>query len=359
MDTSKMIRNLALFALCLAACKGPQAEDPADASKLVYTPEVNAVEVITLRRQTFPMQLVANGKLAAAQRSALYFGQSGQIVAVPVGNGTAVQKGAVIARLDDAEQRAALETARIDRERTRLEYLDVLAGLGYAVADTASVPAEVRDLAGIRSGYSAARNNYAKAQRDLAGTVLRAPFSGKVADIRLRQWDRTGSEPFCTLIADGTYDVTFSALESEYGFLERGQAVHVVPFGGEHSFSGRIRSINPTIDKNGQITVTASIPGGRGLLDGMNVRVTVDRDVPRQLVVPKSAVVIRDGLEVLFRHRDGRAEWVYVHTLLANSDSYAVTANTDRGATLSEGDEVIVSGNLNLADGSRVVVKQP
>ena len=77
------------------------------------------------------MQLVANGKLSAAQRSALYFRESGQIVSVGVQNGTSVAKGAVLARLDDSEQRSALESARIERERTRLEYLDVLAGLGY------------------------------------------------------------------------------------------------------------------------------------------------------------------------------------------------------------------------------------
>lgn len=345
-------------ALVLAACGPRNAGDPEDASKLVYAPEVNEVEVVTLRRQTFPMQLVANGKLGAAQRSVLYFAQSGQLVSVAVGNGASVAKGAVIARLDDTEQRTAFETARIELERTRLEYLDVLAGLGYAVADTASVPAELRDLAGIRSGYSAARNSYAKAQRELEATVLRAPFSGKVADLQLKQWDRTGSDPFCTLIGDGSFDVSFSALESEFSFLEKGQPVRVTPFGQERTVSGTIRSINPTVDKNGQIAVTASIPGGAGLLDGMNVRVVVDKAESGQLVVPKSAVVIRDGLEVLFRHRAGKAEWVYVHTVRANSDSYAVTANTDRGAVLSEGDEVIVSGNLNLADGSRVVVKR-
>lgn len=343
--------------LCLPGCKGP-AQGTEDDSRLVYTPEENEVEVVTLRRQSFPMQLVANGKLAAAQRSELYFSESGQIVEIPVQNGSAVGRGAVLARLDDSEQRSALETARIERERTRLEYLDVLVGLGYAVADSAGVPAEVRERAGIRSGYSAALNNYDKARRALAGTVLRAPFAGKVADIRLRKWDRTGSEPFCSLIADGSFDVVFSALESEYGFLQRGASVHVTPFGGERAVQGRIKSINPTIDKNGQITVTASVPGGAGLLDGMNVRVVVDRVEPAQLVVPKSAVVIRDGLEVLFRYRDGKAEWVYVHTLSANSEAYAVTANTDRGATLGEGDQVIVSGNLNLADGSRVVLKQ-
>lgn len=359
MDTSKSIGLAVLCACCIAACKGPRTTDPEDATKLAYTPEVNEVEVVTLSRQTFPMQLVANGKLSAAQRSALYFRESGQIVSMSVQNGTAVAKGTVLARLDDSEQRSALESARIDRERTRLEYLDVLAGLGYAVADSASVPSDVRDLAGIRSGYSAACNAYDKAQRALAGTVLRAPFAGRVADVRLKQWDRTGSEPFCTLIADGTLEVTFSALESEYGFLERGQSVRVTPFGQERSFSGRIKSINPTVDRNGQIAVTATLSGGNGLLDGMNVRVVVDKDLPAQLVVPKSAVVIRDGLEVLFRYGEGnRAEWVYVHTLSANSESYAVTANADRGATLSEGDRVIVSGNLNLADGSHVVLKE-
>ena len=64
------------------------------------------------------------------------------------------------------------------------------------------------------------------------------------------------------------------------------------------------------------------------------------------------------AVEVLFRHRGGKAEWVYVHTVNANSESFAVTANTDRGATLNEGDEIIVSGNLNLADGSTVIVKK-
>ncbi len=357
MKMNRIYPILLAAALLLPACKGPKSADPEDASKLAYSPEVNQVETVVLKRQAFPMQLVANGKLAAAQRSALYFRESGQIVELAVQNGASVARGAVIARLDDAEQRMTLEAARIDLERSRLEYLDALAGFGWAVADSASVPADVRELAGIRSGYSAARNTYAKAQRALDGTVLRAPFAGKVADLKLKKWDRTDADPFCTLIADGSYEVTFSALESEYAFLERGQRVTVTPFGSERSFAGQIRQINPTVDRNGQISVSATIPGAPRLLDGMNVKVIVDKDLPAQLVVPKSAVVIRDGLEVLFRHRNGQAEWVYVHTVGANNDSFAVTANTDRGATLEAGDEIIVSGNLNLADGSRVVVK--
>ena len=90
----------------------------------------------------------------------------------------------------------------------------------------------------------------------------------------------------------------------------------------------------------------------------MNVKVTVDKVLDSRLVVPKSAVVVRDNLNVLFRYNNGRADWVYVNILAANSDSYAIEANAARGAELSVGEQIIVSGNLNLADGSIVSLKQ-
>lgn len=343
----------------LPACKDrKKASELTDESKLQYTPEVNEVKVVPLKRETFQMQLLANGKLSAAQKSALYFAESGQIVAVNVSNGGSVGQGAVIARLDSREQESKLEAARIEVERTRLEYLSFLAGQGYAVADSASVPQDVRDLAAIRSGYAAAKNSLAQARRALDGTVLRAPFGGKVADIKLKRWDRTAAEPFCTLIADRTFDVEFSALESEYPFLQKGQPVRVSLFGDDgSSVKGTIKSINPAVDKNGQILVTAIVPGDSRMLDGMNVKVIVERALPDQLVVPKKAVVIRDNLEVLFRYNNGKSDWVYVNTLKANSESFAIQANSDRGAELHEGDLIIVSGNLNLADGSKVVIK--
>ena len=90
----------------------------------------------------------------------------------------------------------------------------------------------------------------------------------------------------------------------------------------------------------------------------MNVKVIAEETVPGQLVVPKSAVVIRDNLEVLFRYRSGQAEWVYVRTLSSNSQEYAIVANADRGAHLAPGDSIIISGNLNLADNSQVSLKR-
>ena len=141
--------------------------------------------------------------------------------------------------------------------------------------------------------------------------------------------------------------------------LQVGQAVAVTPYANlTKEVTGRITAINPTIDNNGQVQVDATIANDGTLTDGMNVKVFVRQALDNQLVVPKSAVVIRDNLEVLFRYENGTARWTYVHTSLANSKEYVVRANEERGAELKVGDIIITSGNLNLADGSEVTIKQ-
>ena len=111
--------------------------------------------------------------------------------------------------------------------------------------------------------------------------------------------------------------------------------------------------------KNGQIAVTAQVPGADELMDGMNVRITVENSVPNQMVVPKSAVVIRDNMEVLFRidPETGHSLWTYVNVLMSNTTEHVVEANKDRGAELNVGDRIITSGNLNLGDDAEVVIE--
>jgi hypothetical protein len=88
------------------------------------------------------------------------------------------------------------------------------------------------------------------------------------------------------------------------------------------------------------------------------VRVLVEKDVPNQYVVPKSAVVLRDNFEVLFKIVNGKAYWNYVKVVYENSSSYAVIPHPDKNtASLAPGDTIIVSGNLNLAHESVVEIE--
>ena len=348
---------ITLAALVSAGCK--EKDGAADGGAMLeYSPAVNEVDVICLERQPFPMQILSNGKLSPASSSSLSFPSGGTIVRVNFENGDRVEKGDVIAELDSGEQKLALDAAEIALRRSELEYLDVLAGLGYPDEDTA--PENVREVALVRSGLDASRNDYEKAALAYDATCLRAPISGTVANISQKTWDVTDGKPFCTVIDDSSFEVRFNILESEYPLVTRGQGVKVTPFGqGSASvLTGKVRTVNPSIDENGQIEVCATLSGSSRLLDGMNMKVTVDKFMDDMMVVPKSAVVVRDDLDVLFCYSGGKARWVYVNILGANSESYAVEANESRGASLEPGDTVIVSGNLNLADGSSVRLKE-
>ncbi len=347
-------------ALSLSSCGGKKASEEGRDGKLQYSPQINEVEVITLERTDFARQLLSNGKLAASKKSALLFGTSGNIASINVKNGSVVGAGATIATLDRPDLRLALESADIALKKAEIDLYDFLAGQGYSARDTVSVPKDLMATARMRSGYTTAENGLSKARYDISGTVLRAPFHGRVADVKLRRYDQySGTEPFCTIIDDRVLDVDFTVMESEYSFLSIGLPVKIRPFADEgKEYTGKITGINPSVDSKGQISVRAQVVNDGSLIDGMNVKVVVERMIPGQLVVPRSAVVIRDNLDVLFTYTpDGRAHWTYVKILYSNGDSHVVTANTDRNATLSEGDQVIVSGNLNLADNSEVTLK--
>ena len=82
----------------------------------------------------------------------------------------------------------------------------------------------------------------------------------------------------------------------------------------------------------------------------MNVRVRIQQESGRELVVPKSAVVLRSGRQVVFTLEEGLAVWNYVRTGMENLDEYTIEEGLEEGAT------VIVSGNVNLAHESPVVV---
>ena len=345
-----------LFPL-LFSCKGKA--DDADAARAVPVAEKNLVDTMTLRRTLFSREIVSNGVLEGARRAELAFAASGTVAKVYVHNGSRVQKGSPIAELDTEALTLALANARQSLERSRLDYLDRLVSYGYG-SDTTQIPGDLRDAARIRSGYSAAELAVRTAELNLRGAVLRAPFSGVVANLKVKPWEQA-SGTVCVIIDDGTFDVRFPLLESELPAIAVGRGVAVAPFiDPEARYEGRIREINPFVDAKGQVDVVASVRGARGLVEGMNVKLFLRSEGTPRLVVPKSAVVMRDGYDVIFTLDTAsmKAQWLYVDIVESNSTHHAVTGSERKRTEVSEGVVVITSGNLNLADGSAVEIRK-
>lgn len=353
---------LASFAcMTMPSCgRHPDAETDEGADRQIYSPEVNRVDVLTLARADFNRQVISNGRLAASHKTSLSFRSPGTVASTGVRNGQRVRTGQEVARLDAEDRRLSLNAARIAFEKAQVDLLDALVGLGFPAGDTTLVPKDILALAKIRCGWNSAENSLKIAERSYNETILRAPIGGLVADLSVKTFDQVGTGTVCTILDDSAYEIDFPVLETELPLLRSTSKVKVMPYSLPDAtpFSGSIEYINPSVGKGGQITVRARIPGNPSLMDGMNAKVVIEQSVPDRLVVPKSAVVVRDNLDVLFRYRHGHAEWVYVKILESSGECYSITANSERGASLHEGDTVIVSGNLNLADGSVVELRQ-
>ena len=111
---------VACFAAAVMVGCGNSASEELKDAKVVTSPEVNEVEIITLERTDFASQLLSNGKLKAARRASLSFGTGGIVSVLNVSNGGRVSTGSVIAELDREELRLALDAAEIALERSGL-----------------------------------------------------------------------------------------------------------------------------------------------------------------------------------------------------------------------------------------------
>ena len=343
----------AFFLLGSVACtsekKGSLDEKPVET---VLPDEKNVVTVVTLVPSQFDHELLSNGKLSARRQVALSFQSAETIASVFVKNGDRVTKGQKLAELDKFRLHRNTETAKDALARARLELQDVLIGQGYALEDSAKIPAATMQLARVKSGFDKARIDFDLVQFEEQHAILKAPFDGVVANLFDRALNMSSTQKaFCTIIDNKSLEVEFSVLESELPLIKQGDRVRVVPFsmpGAE--VEGRISEINPLVSSDGMVQVKAAVSGRADLFEGMNVRVRIQRLLGKKLVVPKEAVVLRSGKQVVFTLEKGKAMWNYVTTGLENVDSYTVEDG------LKDGDVVIVSGNINLAHEAPVSV---
>lgn len=344
-----------LFISCQNVTDGQYSMDTDTIGSQVFVTEI---DILPLQSSVFELELISNGRLYAPNKSRLSFPLSEELKKIHVSNGQQVKKGEILAELCNEKLQLQLEKAELQFARASLDMEDILIGRGFTLKDSLDIPSSVWQMAGVRSGYSQALLEIKRLRSDLSETKIRAPFTGVIADLDVHVYEKVSAgEDFCTLIDNTSFLVRFPVMENELEWVRKEARVQIIPFAfADRTWQGRIQSINPVVDENGQVEVTALISETPGLVEGMNVKVLLKSPVNNQLVVPKQSVLYRDNLEVLFKYVNGEAEWTYVNVLHENSTHYSVQANPNRVASLQPGDTVIVSGNTNLAHSSPVQI---
>ena len=216
---------LIVFAAALVGCGSKSDKTESELAKDSYKIEKNTVDTMHLRKQPFNRETISNGILKGAARAELRFKTPGVVEYVPVHNGSRVKKGDVIAKLDTQTLQLDFERASQSLSKAQLDLYDAIIGFGYG-RDTNNVPAEILNVAKIRSGYSSALNSHKIAQIALQNATLTAPHSGVVANLTVKPHEYS-SEAVCTIIDDSAFNVEFKVLEGELPYIATGREVAV------------------------------------------------------------------------------------------------------------------------------------
>ena len=329
------------------------AEAVEDAPAEPTTPTVTLATAVTgslpLRRQT-------NGKLRA-RREVQINSQTGGILTHAPTEGAYYKAGATLAATDTRPLELARDRARAMREEAAFAERDLLLRLSTNLApgDT-SVTQLAKDNLLIQSGLPTAEVALAEAEYLLAQAVQTAPFAGTVADVKVQAGRLVSvGEEICTLIDPTSLEAEFTLIEQELATLGENQRVYISPIAQpDLRLSATLDIINPRVDEGGLLRVRARLgkTSGARLYPGMNVTVTLEGNSAPAVLVPKQAVVTRSGRSLVFTYdaASESAQWQYVTVVYENDEQVALSEGVEPGQ------QVIVSGNLNLDHDSRVRV---
>lgn len=340
-------RNIFILLLIITAlfsCKQKNTGDLEEMARRTSRPEAVIVKTVKLEPSTFYHELISNGKVNSSEKTVVPFKVNGIIKELNIQNGRKVKSGDLLAVIEDFEYTTQLTQAQQGLEKAGINFKDDLLS-NFSTTDSSGLSTAKIKISRIRSGLNDAITALAVAEYNYNNTRIYAPINGVVANLEAKQWNPSQNyKELCTIIFDEVMEVEFPVIESEYSFINTGMPVGIVPFINDSTIiSGRITQINPQVDVNGMVKVKAEFQNNNRLIDGMNVKVVIRKPVPDRLVVPKEALVIRQGKDVIFVRQDTLAIWKYVTVEFENSTSLSIKEG------LAPGDLVIISGNTNLA----------
>ena len=283
----------------------------------------------------------------------------GRVERVLIRPGDAVRKGQTLVELDPRTLDLDLRDAEAAVRRSEQLYGDLYRPDSAA---TGVMPSQTRlDAFVIRSGLAADSVRLARAKLARARSTIVAPFAGVVDRVLTVPGDllSAGAE-ISTLVDLRNLRIEASVLEHDLPLIKiGGEAVITSAAAAGQSFMGKVVAVLPLVDSTTRAGRAFVRTTGTGALrPGMyaDVRLEAQRLRGRRLV-PTRAIIQRDGRDLVFVIRDGRAQWTYVMVGRSNGRQTEILPDSSSGQIpVNPGDQVIIEGHLTLTHDAPVRV---
>jgi membrane fusion protein, multidrug efflux system len=336
-------------AVMLLACNASSSHENDMADKS-YLPPKQFTEVMTAHAEekSFEYFIRANGKIISGRELMITAETGGRLVSWRAQTGVVFGQGSVIAQVDATAARHRLERAQLNHFNSEKEYEGQLLGYENLLKGKTQTEADnIRKKLRISSGLAGAELDIQEAGHELSRAIIKAPFSGMIADVRAQQGElvKPGQELF-RIYDPGSLLLDIKVLEADVALLKKDVKAAIIPVSSPSSrYTAVVQDINPYVDESGMVQVKLKVHAqGRTLLfPGMNCAATMVVPQAKALVVPKEAVVMRSGKAVVFTLENGKAVWNYVSPGRENGTEVEILEGLKPNA------KVIITNNLQLA----------
>jgi len=346
-DAVNLASGLLLIASLAGCAKG--AGGPGGAGG--FRPPPMPVEIAVVVQERVADRFEAVGTIEASEAITVVSEIDGVVVQLPFHEGSAVEKGGLIAQLDDAQLRAEVARTEALRDQSQSTYNRVKA----VVDQGAGAPQDLDDAA---AALKVAEANLALARSRLSKTSIVAAFSGVLGARRVSPgaFIRAG-QPITDLAKLDELRVNFSAPERYLGQLRKGAEVNIstTAYPG-YILRGRIDVVDPVLDpgtRSARIVARVRNPGGR-FRPGMSANVSaVLSQRQNALTIPSEAIFA-----------EGDQSFAY----LVKADSTVTRVALTLGTRLPDaveivkgvgpGQTVVRTGHQKLFEGAKVIPVQ-
>jgi RND family efflux transporter MFP subunit len=307
-----------ILSLMFVGCSGER-------QRVSAAPETASnVSVVSAQTAQIPDVVEAMGTLRAAETSQLAAQMMGNIVEIPVREGDHVRRGQVLAVIDDAQPRAALDRAvaadlAAQQEITASESDFALAEATFkryqTLYDKKSVsPQEFDEIKAryqaaqarremARAGQAQSKAALQQARTALGYTHIVAPFDGLVTEKRADVGTLASPGLAIFTVEDlRHYRLEATVNESDLHYARQGQQVSVlVDALGDRELKGKVIEIVPAADPASRsFLVKVELPSDPALRSGLFGRAEFTRGERSALLVPRTAVVERGQLQGIY-----------------------------------------------------------
>ena len=326
--------------LSLCSCKPASKEMKAAAAVSVKTMMVENSSEVGYRSYV--------GTVEEASGSQLSFATMGTVSQVLVDEGQAVRKGQVLAVLDKTTLQNAYDIARSTLRQAEDGYKRL-----YTLYKKGSLP-EVKYIE-IQTQLAQAQAGERIARKNIRDCVLRAPFSGYISQKMVDTGNNIVPGEGCfKLVKLDRVKVKIAVPEKEISSIHRGENIGFsVAALGNQNFEGKVKEIgvqaNPfshTYDVKIELA-----NNGHLLLPGMVCSVSISTTNESGCIIPQEAVMTNGNNTYVWIAKNNQSQKRDVKTGGVNDRGVIITDG------LIQGDEVIVNGQNNVSEGTKIQIR--